>query len=107
MTNSDLRARHLGWVEAYLRIENPDLPDLWLTGQFHYRSPGFAFIVIHGVDTDTPRRRALRSLACNLLGKLGHKVELQARRDVFILDPERPRSSHELMDALSELRKSI
>lgn len=104
---SDLRGRHLGWVEAYLRAENRDLLDLWLTGQCHYGSKGFAFIVVHGVDSDTPRRRALRSLACKLLEKLGHDVELKSRRDVYILDPERPRSNHEILDALSGLRKVI
>jgi hypothetical protein len=107
MSSSDLRGRHLGWVEAYLRIENPDLPDLWLTGQFHYRSPGFAFIVVHGVDTDILRRRALRELACELLARLGHDVELEARRDVFIIDPERPTSRHEMLHAVSEVRRLV
>jgi len=107
MTGQDLRALHLGWVETFLRCHNKDLPQLWLTGQSHYAPGGFAFVVVDGVEDDTPRRRAIRSEAAEMLVRLGHPVELQSRRDVYNIDPERPLSRHEEMQMLSALHSAL
>ena len=101
------RAEHLGLVETQLRVSHRDLPMLWLTGQVHYGSRGFAFIVVHGVEEDTLRRRAIRAEACELLERLGHQIELQPSRDVFNIDPVRPLSKHEAMKLLSELQRLL
>jgi len=103
MIVKDTRAEHLGLVETQLRALNGNLPMLWVTGQAHYATPGFAFIVIHGVDEDTPRRRSIRAEACRLLEKLGHPVAVQPGRDVFHIEPVRPTSRHEAVDMLTEL----
>jgi len=103
MIVQDTRAEHLGLVETQLRVSNGNLPMLCMTGQAHYSTPGFAFIVIHGVDEDTPRRRSIRAEACRLLEKLGHPVAVQPGRDVFHIEPVRPTSHHETMEMLAEL----
>jgi hypothetical protein len=100
----DFRPDHLGWVETWLRSRNEDLPNLRLYGQAHYTSSGFAFIVVFGVDHDRDRRRSIRSEASELLIRLGHAVELEQGRDIFILDPLRPRSAHEAISMLHALQ---
>jgi hypothetical protein len=103
----DFRPDHLGWVETWLRSRNGDLPNLRLYGQAHYSSPGFAFIDVFGVDHDRDRRRSIRSEASDLLIRLGHVVELEPGRDIFILDPLRPRSSHEAVAMLQALQSLV
>jgi len=106
-TQIDFRSEHLGWVETHLRTENPDLPKLWLTGQSHYSPGGFAFIVVDGVEDDKTRRRSIRADAVKLLQNLGHSVELQPSRDVYNIDPIRPRSQHEAIAMVSELHTAL
>ena len=103
---SDERAIHLGWVETYLRNTNSDLHPLVLIGQAHYTSPGFAFIEVLGVDEDRARRRRIRADATRLLTRLGHNVELEGR-DVFHIDPVRPRSCHEALAMLAALTRKL
>lgn len=58
MRQNDKRPEHLGWIEAALRVANPDLPNLTLSGQAHYGPPDrLAFIAVFGVDGDRARRR--------------------------------------------------
>jgi hypothetical protein len=102
MHMSDPRSRNLGQVETYLRRKNINLPNLRLIGQSHYGSPGFAFIIVLGVDNDPCRRRAIRAEATELLHALGNDVHLEAGRDVYDVDPERPRSQHEELRFLSD-----
>ena len=104
---SDPRARDLGQVETYLRRKNIDLPYLRLVGQAHYSASGFAFIVVFGIDDDTSRRRAIRAEATELLQALGHDVHLEAGRDVYELDPERPRSKHDELKVLSDFQRRL
>lgn len=104
---SDPRSRDLGQVETHLRRKNTDLPYLRLIGQAHYSAAGFAFILVIGVDGDTARRRAIRAEATQLLHVLGHDVLLEAGRDVYELDPERPRSMHEELQMLSDFHCRI
>ncbi|MDG3043120.1 hypothetical protein [Roseicyclus marinus] len=103
----DFRERDLGQVETYLRRQNPDLPRLRLIAQSHYSSPGFAFIIVLGVDDDTLRRRATRAAATALLQQIGYVVELEPGRDVYELVPERPRSKHEELMILSVFQNRI
>lgn len=103
MKSEDLRSEHLAWVELYLRSENDDLHELWLTGQSHFGSSGFAFIVVHGVENDHLRRRAIRESARRILECLEYDIELEPRRDVYNIDPSRPMTSHDAMLMLSKL----
>lgn len=107
MSATDLRADHLAWVETHVRAKHHDLEFLRLSSQSHYSSAGFAFIVIYGVDKDTPRRRAIRAEASELLRKLGYYVELEPGRDVYDIDPCRPISRHEMLAMLASLAKKI
>lgn len=102
-----IRAEHLGLVETRLRASHRDLPMLWLTGQVHYGSLGFAFVIVHGVEEDTLRRRAIRAEACEILERLGHPIELQPGRDVFWMDPVRPTSQHEAVEMLAKLQEYL
>lgn len=104
---TDIRARDLGQVETYLRRQHPDLPRLRLIAQCHYSSSGFAFIVIFGVDDDKLRRRFVRAEASKLLQDMGHVIDLEPGRDVYELDPERPRSMHEELAFLAAVRGRV
>lgn len=72
MNETDNRSLHLGWIEVLLRAENPDLAELWLSGQLHYGSPyrlaftdvyGSKAIVCGGVDFATGRATCSVALA--------------------------------------------
>lgn len=106
-TMNDTRPKHLGWIETRLRIDHPDLPRLRLSGQAHYTAAGFAFVDVFGVEDDNPLRRTIRSAATDLLRHLGHDVELERGRDVFSMDPIRPRSNHEAVDMLTSLQREL
>lgn len=103
---SDERASHLGSIETYLRTTNPDLHPLVLIGQAHYGSPGFAFIEVLGAGEDRARRRRIRADATHFLTRLGHRVELEGR-DIFLIDPIRPRSRHEGLSMLAALKRKL
>lgn len=103
---SDGRDIHLGWVKTYVRSTCPVLPSLMLIGQAPYGSPGFAFIDVYGVDKDRSRRRRIRADATQLLIRLGHSVELEGR-DIFDIDPVRPRSRHEALSMLAALKRKL
>ena len=75
--------------------------------QAHYSASGFAFIVVFGVDDDAARRRAIRAEASEVLQALGHDVHLEAGRDVYELNPERPCSQHEELEILSAIQKRL
>lgn len=103
----DTRSQSLGLVEVYLRSQNPDIPNLRLIAQAHYGSPGYAFIVVFGVEDNTPRRRAIRSSASDLLRRMGYPVELESGRDVFEIYAIRPQSRHEELSMFATMQKII
>lgn len=105
MHATDNRAAHLGWIEAALRREHPDLPNLRIIGQSHYGPPErFAFVEVHGVSDDRDRRRQIRAEASDLLGRLGYRVEREPGRDVYEIPPEGPVSAHDAVRMLQKLR---
>ena len=101
----DFRHEYLGLVEAVLRSENPDLEHLCLRGQVHYGDQDrMCFIEVWGCDEDTPRRRAIRAKAGEMLGLLGIVVKNEGR-DIFDIEPKRPKSSHEALRFIDKFRK--
>ena len=108
MTNIDRRAEHLGWIEAAVRAVNPDLPRLALCVQSHYGPPdAVAFVAVCGVDDDCTRRRAIRAEAGELLRRLGYHVGLEPGRDVYDIQPDRARSSHDALDMIARLHAAM
>ncbi|MBN2906687.1 MAG: hypothetical protein JXJ18_08265 [Rhodobacteraceae bacterium] len=102
----DTRVEDLSLVQIELQARNPDL-NLHLAAQCHYGPPNFAFIIIFGADDDTPRRRAIRAEAVDLLRQLGHMVELLPGRDVYSLNPLVPESAHERLEMLKRIRARL
>lgn len=97
----------LGWVEAALRTDNPDLPSLRLVAQSHYRpGPGLAFIEVYGV-IEPDRRRRIRAEADRLLGLLGCEVCLEPGFDVFSMYPTRPATAHQNLRAIKIVREAM
>ncbi|WP_139307540.1 hypothetical protein [Rhodovulum sp. ES.010] len=105
-TAQDTRVEDLSLVQVEMQARHPDL-DLGFCAQCHYGPPNFAFLVVYGVDHDTPRRRAIRAEATGLLERLGHRVELQPGRDVYCLDPWAPEGAHERMKMLLGIRTRL
>lgn len=105
---TDTRIEHLGWIETFLRHKHPDLLQLRLSAQSHYGPPdAVAYILVYGIDEDPNRRRAIRAEAGELLRRLGYRVELEPRRDVYDLCPDRPTSAHEEVRMLAFLQAAM
>lgn len=102
-TPQDTRVEDLSLVQVEMQARHPDL-DLGFCAQCNYGAPNFAFLVVYGVDHDTPRRRAIRAEATGLLERLGHRVELQPGRDVYCLDSRAPEGAHDRMQMLRKIR---